>query len=130
MLTTLTRYSLNGLLFAAMGPAVFWLLYPLGPLTAWLLAEAGCHLLRFISFRLVVFPGDRGFLVSPRRYLIAMCPLTLIGLLTVALLRDHLDRTQLTLFGAAISLSLGYLINRLIYSRPGKHGLPSQPQAE
>lgn len=115
MLTTFTRYGLNGLVFALLGPAVFWLLYPLGPLYAWVLAESGCHLLRYVSFRWLVFPEHRGYRVSAGRYLLAWAPTALLGFLTVALLRERLDRTQLTLAGAVITLAVGYLINSLIY---------------
>ena len=115
MLTTFTRYGLNGLVFALLGPAVFWLLYPLGPLYAWALAESGCHLLRYVSFRWLVFPAHRGYRVSAGRYLLAWAPTALIGFLTVALLRERLDRTQLTLAGALITFAVGYLINARIY---------------
>ncbi len=111
----MTRYGLNGLVFALLGPAVFWLLYPLGPLSAWALAESGCHLLRYVSFRWLVFPEHRGYKVSARRYLLAWAPTALIGFLTVVLLRERLDRTQLTLAGAVITFAVGFLINTLAY---------------
>lgn len=130
MLTTFTRYGLNGLVFALLGPAVFWLLYPLGPLCAWVLAESGCHLLRYASFRWLVFPEHRGYRVSPGRYLLAWAPTALIGFLTVALLRERLDRTELTLAGAVITLAVGYLINTLIYRNSDRsHQLKASPPA-
>lgn len=106
------------MVFALLGPVVFWLLYPLGPIRAWLLAEVGCHLLRYASFRWLVFPQHHGFTVSIARYLIAWAPTALVGLLTVALLRGRLDRTQLTLVGAVISFLVGFVLNTLIYRTP------------
>mgnify|MGYP006285373761 CR=1 FL=1 len=114
---TFTRYGLNGLFFTFLGPALFWLLYPLGPLRAWLFVELGCHILRYISFRLLVFPRSHGFHVSLIRYLIAWIPTALSGFLSVALLREILGRIQLTLVGAAIGISVGFFVNLFLYRK-------------
>ena len=118
MLRTVTRYGVNGLVFALLGPSLFWLLYPLGPLRAWLLAEVGCHLLRYASFRWLVFPRHQGFIVSADRYVLAWMPTALVGFLTVALLRGRLARTELTLVGALISFMVGFALNALMYRKP------------
>jgi branched-subunit amino acid transport protein AzlD len=101
-----------------LGPSLFWLAYPLGPFLAVFMAEVVVHTMRFFTFRMLVFPAERGYKVSLHRYLISALPVSLAGFLTVAFFRNRLDRTSLTLVGAAISVTVGFLWSRYIYAKP------------
>jgi putative flippase GtrA len=112
------RFSLSGVLFTILGPSLFWLAYPLGPFVAVAVAELLVHAVRFAAFRHLVFPMHRGYRVSLPRYILSALPVSLAGVLTVALFRNRLDRTTLTLTGALIALFVGFLWSRYVYSRP------------
>jgi putative flippase GtrA len=112
------RFGLSGVVFTILGPGLFWLAYPLGPFVAVAVAELIAHVLRFITFRRFVFPAKRGYRVSLARYVVSALPVTLAGVLAVALLRNRLDRTMLTLSVAAIALGVGFLWSRFVYSQP------------
>ncbi len=105
-----------------LGPCLFWLAYPMGPFRAAALAEVLVHTVRFLTFRTLVFPADRGYQVSVPRYLVSALPLTLAGLTSVAMLRNVLDRTSLTIAAALISMVVGFIWSRFIYSLPVKRG--------
>ena len=101
-----------------LGPCLFWLAYPMGPFQAAALAEVIVHTVRFWTFRTLVFPAERGFHVSLPRYLVSALPLTLGGFTSVALFKHVLDRTDLTLVSALISVVIGFLWSRFVYSHP------------
>ena len=103
-----------------LGPCLFWLAYPMGPFQAAALAEVLVHTVRFLAFKTLVFPADRGYQVSVPRYLVTALPLTLAGLTSIAMLRNRLDRTSLTLASALISIVVGFFWSRFIYSQPVK----------
>jgi hypothetical protein len=115
---TFTRYGLSGLVFTLLGPGIFWLAYPAGPFLALAIAEGSCHVLRYLSFRHFVFPRSHGFHVSVPRYIVAAIPTALIGIVVVALFRNLLGRTTLTLLVALISVSVGFLWSRFVYKQP------------
>jgi hypothetical protein len=117
MRNSLTRYGINGLAFALLGPFLFWLLYPIGPIAAWITAESSCQILRYLSFRFFVFPLEHGFNVSPLRYIAASIPTSAIGFVFVALAKNILDRATLVIYGAVTTIILGYLINRAFYRK-------------
>jgi putative flippase GtrA len=112
------RFGLSGVVFTILGPGLFWLAYPLGPFVAVAVAELTAHALRFLTFRTLVFPAHRGYRVSLPRYVISALPVSITGVLTVALLRNRLDRTALTLTGALIAVVVGFVWSRYVYSRP------------
>lgn len=112
------RFGMSGVVFTILGPSLFWLAYPLGPFVAVAVAEVSVHLLRFFTFRQVVFPAHRGYRVSLPRYVVSALPVSLAGVITVALFRHRLDRTTLTLTGALIALVVGFLWSRYVYSQP------------
>ena len=112
------RFGLSGVLFTILGPSLFWLAYPLGPFVAMGVAELFVHMIRFATFRALVFPADKGYLVSPLRYVISALPVTLTGFVTVAIFRNRLDRMSLTLTGALIAVVAGFLWSRYVYSKP------------
>ena len=112
------RFGLTGIVFTILGPGLFWLAYPLGPLRAVALAEITVHTVRFLTFRIVVFPADKGYRVNLRRYALSALPVSLTGLASVALLQNHLDRTTLTLMGTLIAVIVGFLWSRFIYALP------------
>jgi putative flippase GtrA len=112
------RFGLSGVVFTILGPGLFWLAYPLGPFVAVAVAELSAHALRFITFRRFVFPTQKGYQVSLSRYLVSALPVSLAGVLAVALLRNRLDRTMLSLSVAAIALGVGFLWSRFVYSQP------------
>jgi putative flippase GtrA len=116
------RFGLSGIMFTFLGPGLFWLAYPLGPFMAVAVAELIAHALRFIIFRRFVFPTKRGYRVSLARYVVSILPVSLAGVVAVALLRNKLDRTMLTLSIAAIALSVGFLWSRFVYSQPVAKG--------
>jgi hypothetical protein len=64
-----------------------------------------------------VFPTQKGYQVSLSRYLVSALPVSLAGVLAVALLRNRLDRTMLSLSVAAIALGVGFLWSRFVYSQ-------------
>jgi putative flippase GtrA len=118
----LLRFGLTGVVFTLLGPALFWLAYPLGPFQALAIAEIIVHSIRFIAFRSLVFPMHKGYRVSLPRYLVAALPVSLTGVLIVGLLREQLGRTELTLVAALIGLLVGFAWSRLVYTkRPAKH---------
>jgi putative flippase GtrA len=112
------RFGLSGVVFTILGPSLFWLAYPLGPFVAVAVAELSVHALRFATFRMVVFPAEKGYRVSLPRYVVSALPVSLTGLIVVALFRNRLDRTALTLTGALIALVVGFVWSRYVYSRP------------
>lgn len=117
----LVRFGLSGVVFTILGPALFWLAYPLGPFVAVAIAELGVHSVRFVSFRTLVFPARKGYRVNLPRYVVSALPVTLTGVLLVALLRHKLSRTELTLVGALVSLVVGFVWSRFVYSKPVAH---------
>jgi putative flippase GtrA len=115
---TFARYGLSGIFFTLLGPGIFWLAYPAGPFLALAIAEVCCHVLRYLSFRHLVFPSGHGFRVSVPRYIVAVIPTTLTGVVVVATFRNVLGRTTLTLIGALLSVSVGFLWSRYVYRLP------------
>jgi len=112
------RFGLSGIVFTILGPSLFWLAYPLGPLVAIAVAELSVHAIRFATFRKLVFPAHKGYRVSLARYVVSALPITCTGFASVGLLRNHLDRTSLTLVGVLISLLMGFVWSRFVYSQP------------
>ena len=110
------RFSLTGVVFTILGPGLFWLAYPLGPLLAVAMAESAVHTIRFLAYQKVVFPAHKGYRVSPRRYILSALPVSLTGVISVALLRNRLDRTTLTLTSTVIAVVAGFLWSRFVYS--------------
>lgn len=112
------RFCLSGLVFTALGPGIFWLAYPLGPVIGVGIAELSVHSLRFLTFRRVIFPAEKGYHVSLPRYLVSALPVTLACVAMVALLKNRLGRIELTLAGAIFSLLLGFIWSRFVYTKP------------
>lgn len=112
------RFGLSGVVFTILGPALFWLVYPLGPFVAVAVAELLTHALRYATFRKLVFPAQRGYRVSLARYVLSALPVSLTGVIVVALFRNRLDRTTLTLTGSFIALVVGFVWSRFVYSQP------------
>jgi len=112
------RFGLSGIVFTILGPSLFWLAYPMGPLVAIAVAELSVHAIRFAIFQKLVFPAHKGYRVSIARYVVSALPITCAGFASVALLRNHLDRTSLTLVGLLISLLVGFVWSRFVYSQP------------
>lgn len=112
------RFGLSGVLFTILGPALFWLAYPMGPFVAVAVAELSVHAVRFATFRKLVFPAHMGYQVSLPRYVLSALPVSLTGVIVVALFRNRLDRSALTLTGALIGLVVGFVWSRYVYSQP------------
>ena len=112
------RFGLSGVVFTILGPTLFWLAYPLGPFAAVAVAELSIHSLRFATFRSLVFPSERGYRVSLPRYVLSALPMSLTGVLVVSVFRNSLDRTALALTSALISLMVGFVWSRYVYTRP------------
>jgi putative flippase GtrA len=110
------RFGMTGVVFTILGPFLFWLSYPLGPFLAVAVAEVTVHFLRFLTFRALVFPKNKGYKVNLPRYIISALPVTIACFASVALLRDRLDRTALTVFTALIALAVGFLWSRSVYA--------------
>lgn len=110
------RFGLSGSLFTLLGPALFWLAYPIGPFAAVAVAEFTVHSVRFMTFKKFVFPANKGYEVSLLRYLLSALPTSITGLIIVALLRNRLDRTSLTLTGTLVTAIAGYMWSRFVYS--------------
>ena len=118
------RFGLSGVVFTIIGPSLFWLAYPLGPFVAVAVAELLVHMIRFATFRSLVFPARKGYRVSLLRYVVSALPASLAGVLTVALFQGRLDRTTLTLIVALIAVVFGFLWSRYVYCKPvGKRKL-------
>jgi hypothetical protein len=115
----LARYGLNGLAFTALGPALFWLLYPIGPIAAWAITEATCHAFRFLSFKHVVFPSGRGYQVTIWRYAASATPTAVAGFLMVALLKESLGRILLTAVTSVVVIGLGFCLSQFAYMARG-----------
>jgi putative flippase GtrA len=112
-----TRYGLSGVVFTILGPAIFWLAYPMGAFLALGIAEATCHILRYFSFRFLVFPNSQGYRVSIPRYIISIVPTITAGAITVAIFKGVIGRTELTALGALISLIVGYAWSTFVYQQ-------------
>ena len=115
---TFTRYGLSGVIFTLLGPGIFWLAYPAGPFLALAIAEGSCHVLRYLSFRHLVFPRSHGFHVSVPRYIVAAVPTTVTNIILVAVFRNLVGRTTLTLLVALFSVTVGFLWSRFVYKQP------------
>ena len=111
------RFSISGVLFTLAGPALFWILYPVGPYLAVVSTEIIIHAIRYFAFRLFIFPQERGYNVSPFRYILSASPITLSSFICVGILKDSLNRTTLTLSSALISMVIGFLWSQYIYTR-------------
>lgn len=115
------RFGLTGIVFTFLGPFLFWLSYPLGPFLAVTIAEISVHTIRFFTFRALVFPTHKGYKVNVTRYIVSALPVTLTCFASVALFRNRLDRTSLTIITALIAVGVGFLWSRSVYSwRPEK----------
>jgi len=112
------RFCLSGVFFTTLGPGLLWLTYPLGAFLAVGISELLAHSLRFVSFRWFVFPASKGYKVTAKRYLLSAVPVSLANLLTVTFLRNQLDRTTLTFSVVLISLSVGFVWSRFVYTVP------------
>jgi hypothetical protein len=112
-----TRYGLNGIAFTILGPAIFWIAYPMGAFLALGIAEGTCHILRYFSFRFLVFPSSQGYRVSIGRYIISVVPTITAGAVIVALFKGVIGRTELTVLGAATSLIVGYAWSTIVYKQ-------------
>jgi len=118
------RFGLSGVVFTIIGPSLFWLAYPLGPFVAVAVAELLVHMIRFATFRSLVFPARKGYRVRLLRYVVSALPASLAGVLTVALFQGRLDRTTLTLIVALIAVVVGFLWSLYVYCKPvGKRKL-------
>lgn len=111
------RFGLSGLVFTILGPGIFWLTYPLGPLVAVAIAELSVHSLRFLTFRTVVFPAEKGYRVSLARYVVSAMPVTFAGVGIITLLKNTLGRTEITIVGALLSLLIGFIWSRFVYTK-------------
>jgi putative flippase GtrA len=112
------RFCLSGIFFTILGPGLLWIVYPLGVFVAVGLSELISHSLRYASFRLFVFPPAKGYRVTIRRYILSAAPVSMANLLTAALLKNQADRTTLTLTVAFISISVGFIWSRFVYTLP------------
>ena len=110
------HYLASGVFFTLVGPSVFWLLYPFGPLAAALLTEISCHTIRYLSFKYLIYPAKQGFNVTVLRYIGSVIPVSLLGLVIVSILASRLNRLQLTYALLAISIALSIVINSFVYS--------------
>jgi len=110
------RFSLSGALFTVLGPLLFWSLYPIGALTALVVAEVLVHLIRYVVFCHFVFTRTKGYIVTPRRYLLSTLPVTLFGIAFTWLLSATLGRLLLTLALSSTSMLVGFLWSRYVYS--------------
>ncbi len=114
---SLTRYGLSGIVFTILGPTIFWLAFPLGAFVALGIAEATCHILRYFSFRLLVFPKSKGYRVTIPRYIVSIVPTFLAGVATVAVFKQVIGRTELTVLGAVTSVTVGYAWSTFVYKQ-------------
>ena len=112
------RFCLSGVFFTTLGPGLLWLVYPLGAFIAVAVSEVLAHSLRYVSFRWFVFPASKGYKVTAGRYLLSAAPISLANLLTVTFFRNQLDRTTLTFTVVLISITVGFLWSRFVYTLP------------
>lgn len=124
------RFGMSGIVFTVLGPALFWLAYPLGPFVAVAVAELSIHAIRFGTFKRLVFPAQKGYRVSLTRYVVSALPITCTGLAFVALLQNHMDRTSLTVVGGLISMVVGFVWSRFVYSHPVRRAENLRPDGE
>lgn len=116
---TFVRFGFSGVVFTILGPCLFWLAYPLGPFLAVIITELSVHIVRFIVFRALVFPARKGYNVSLPGYVLSALPVSATGIITVAFLRNHLDRISLTLATASIGIVIGFAWSRHVYAYKG-----------
>ena len=113
----LSRFGISGLIFTFLGPFLFWLAYPLGPLYAVIIADVLVHAIRFLSFKKFVFKKAEGYTVSVINYVISAMPITFLSLIIVSLLKGRLDRTMLTIVSTFIIIVISFSWSRFVYSR-------------
>jgi hypothetical protein len=111
----LAHYLIGGAFFTLLGPSVFWLLYPAGPLVAALLTEISCHTIRYLCFKHFIYPVNKGFRVTVLRYIGSVIPVSLLGLTAITILSSYLNRLQLTAMLLTMSIALGIIINSFTY---------------
>mgnify|MGYP006279774801 CR=1 FL=1 len=112
----LLRYGTSGLFFSILGPGIFWICYPVGRLKALIIAELTVHVVRYWLFRSVVFPEQKGYRVSPTRYIVSIVPASAAAGAVVLLTVNVLDRAGTTLASALLALIVGFIWSRLVYS--------------
>ena len=112
------RYLISGVVFTIFGPTLFWLLYPLGAMLGLALSITVAHTARYFVFRVFVFTRNQGYRVSPIRYLMSICPAVLAEFLMTSLTYRFFSRTVVVALATGVSISIGYLSSKYIFSRP------------
>ncbi len=112
------RYLISGVVFTIFGPTLFWLLYPLGAMLGLAVSVSVAHTARYFVFRTFVFTRSQGYRVSPLRYLISICPAVLAEFLVTSLTYRFFARTVVVVLATGVSISIGYLSSKYIFSRP------------
>ncbi len=101
--------------FTLLGSVILWLAYPAGLFLSLSIAEASCHVLRYLSSRHLVFPRGHGCHVSVSGYIVTAITTTLTGIVAVAMFRNLLKRTTPYLLVTLLSVSVGFLGRRFVY---------------
>ena len=112
------RYLISGVVFTIFGPTLFWLLYPLGAMLGLAVSITVAHTARYFVFRVFVFTRNQGYRVSPIRYLMSICPAVLAEFLMTSLTYRFFSRTVVVALATGVSISIGYLSSKYIFSRP------------
>ena len=112
------RYLISGFVFTIFGPTLFWLLYPFGAMLGLAVSVSVAHTARYFVFRVFVFTRNQGYRVSPLRYLISICPAVLAEFLVTSLTYRFFTRTVVVVFATGVSICIGYLSSKYIFSRP------------
>ena len=120
-LRTSHRYLISGVAFTIFGPTLFWLLYPFGAMFGLAASITVAHTARYFVFRVFVFTRNQGYRVSPIRYLMSICPAVLAEFLVTSLTYRFFSRTVVVALATGVSICIGYLSSKYIFSRPESH---------
>lgn len=112
----LQRYIVAGACFTLLGPFLFWILYPIGAIIAYLCTECTVHLIRFTCYHYYVYPSSRPLSKSFQLYLVAILPVSILGFLYVKVLSGYLSRETLVLSGLFAGIAMGFLWSRWLYN--------------
>lgn len=105
----LSRYVLWGIFFTLLGPCLFILLFPIGPIAAAYTTEMAIHSLRYNIYKNYVFTKKDAYKVTITRYIRACIPIStanicLTGLMS--LITNDRIAISVTVTGASVGLGL------------------------
>ena len=112
------KYILWGIMFTLIGPCLFWILFPVGPVASAFITETTVHTIRYNVYKRNVFSNKELYDVTVMKYIKACIPVTAGNICFVGLLSlITKDRTQITILATGFGIVLGIIANSLSFTR-------------